>query len=208
MGAMKNLGLDRLYGRSRRSGRFGAHGLRGEFFFDRAVVQNALGRQAAGVLRYQALLVRRIARQSIRRKGVARKEPAGPRAKANWEVEVRKTPAAPAGKPPFTHTGFLREDIDAALDMRTKSAVIGPWRSPWLGKLHEFGGDVPMTEYRIGQYFFYWRSSARQRRTWRPTGRGKTAHYPARPFMKPALNVAKDKIAAAWKAGRISGIAA
>ena len=39
-------------------------------------------------------------------------------------------------------TAFLRNDVQADWDARTRSMVIGPSKAPWLNQLHEFGGSV------------------------------------------------------------------
>ena len=57
---------------------------------------------------------------------------------------MQKRPASPAGTPPYTHTGFLRDDILYSYDAVNQSVVIGPWRKPWLNRLHEYGGVAPM----------------------------------------------------------------
>lgn len=37
---------------------------------------------------------------------------------------------------------FLRNDVQADWDGRTRSMVIGPSKAPWINQLHEFGGRV------------------------------------------------------------------
>lgn len=39
---------------------------------------------------------------------------------------------------------FLRNDVESKYDARTESAVIGPSKFPWLNRLHEFGGPLPV----------------------------------------------------------------
>ena len=52
--------------------------------------------------------------------------------------------------------GFLRSDIEADFDTRSRSVVIGPSKLPWLNQLHEFGGSVPVyfagTEFPVTQW--------------------------------------------------------
>lgn len=52
--------------------------------------------------------------------------------------------------------GFLRSDIEANFDTRSKSVVIGPSKLPWLNQLHEFGGSVPVyfagTEFPVTEW--------------------------------------------------------
>lgn len=42
----------------------------------------------------------------------------------------------------WSPTAFLRNDVQADWDSRTRSMVIGPSKAPWLNQLHEFGGTV------------------------------------------------------------------
>ena len=174
---------------------------RTEWFLTTAKVQKLLGKARAKALNYQGGLVRKIARQSIRKKGKARAEPKSEKAKARWKREVMRTPASPPGTPPFTHTGFLRQDIQYALMPGTRTVVVGPYRTPWLNQLHEFGGEMPMVQYRgaTGRAFWY-RAGARQRRHWTPTGKRKQFRYPARPYMHPALSKVMQRLPRAWEA--------
>jgi len=45
---------------------------------------------------------------------------------------------------------FLYRDIYDYWDASTRSVVIGPWKAPWLNQLHEFGGNLQLTAWRIG----------------------------------------------------------
>lgn len=174
---------------------------RTEWFLTTEKVQKLLGRARAKALNYQGGLVRKIARQSIKQKGKARKEPKSEKAKARWKREVMRTPASPPGTPPFTHTGFLRQDIQYALMPGTHTVVVGPYRSPWLNELHEFGGQLPMVQYRRqrGRPFWY-RAAGRKSRHWEATGKRKTFKYPARPYMHPALSKVMQRLPRAWEA--------
>ena len=89
------------------------------------------------------------------------------RQKAIDSMPFAKGPSKP-GDPPHAHRGRLRRSILFAVDGDT--AYVGPSYSamqsgglpPWVGSMHERGGTF--------------------------TGRkGRTATYPARPFMGPAL---------------------
>ena len=59
----------------------------------------------------------------------------------------------PAGKPikSWSPRRFVYYDIKDYLDMANQSVVIGPYRAPWLMRLHEFGGSEKLTAYVIGQ---------------------------------------------------------
>ena len=109
--------------------------------------------------------------RSSKKKGGARKMPKGERARKKWEEEIRQRPASPPGTPPFTHTGALKAAILFAYDPSHQSVVVGPSRTRLgnIAHLHEFGG----------------------RR------KGKT--YPARPFMRPALERTKPKLPGFWR---------
>lgn len=175
---------------------------RTEWFLTTDKVRAILGKARAKALNYQGGLVRKIARQSIRQKGKARREPKSEKAKEKWRRETRRTPASPPGTPPFTHTGFLRQDIQYALDPAKLMVVVGPYRSPWLNELHEFGGNLPMTQYRRGDSgrAFWYRSAGRKSRHWTATGKKKTVRYPARPYMHPALTKVTQQLPRAWEA--------
>jgi len=150
-------------------------------FFTEKDITEAIDKARVVALRHQGGFVRKVARQSIKRMGKARAKPKGAKAIARWYEELMAQPASPPGKPPFTHTGFMRENIAYAYDRAAQSVVVGPWMSPWLGQLHEFGGTrrVRLTKHpvRRGQEVKY-----------------KTARYPARPFMRPALETAMEKL--------------
>ncbi len=118
-----------------------------DVFFARQTIRDALDQATFRTLSRIGARVRLTARRSIRR---------------------RAGPSRP-GKPPHTHTDFLRNDILYGLDQEEHAVVIGPWKSPWFNELHEFGGD----------------SLART--------------YPERPFMGPALEKNLDKIAPEWR---------
>jgi hypothetical protein len=129
--------------------------------------------------------------------------------------EVQHPPASPPGSPPFTHTPFagapqshvgFRRNLFNFYDHQTASAVVGPARrGRQLPYLHEFGGTVqlntwvynPQIPTRSGQMRspIIWRMGAGARPTnanlWTQLpGSRSIAHYPARPFMAPALRLA------------------
>jgi hypothetical protein len=134
--------LSSFAGPSSGAGRGGVLQVTPDFFFDRRVVRDAVDRATLRALRRIGGRIRLTARRSIRR---------------------REGPSSP-GRPPNTQTGFLREDILYGLDATDRSVVVGPWRSPWMNELHEFGGV------------------------------SKSGVYPERPFMGPALEANEDQI--------------
>ena len=111
---------------------------------------------------------------------------------------MQNRPASPAGTPPYTHTGFLRDDILYSYDAVHQSTVIGPWRKPWLNQLHEYGGTIPMIVVR-GSRGTTWlqRAKSRVRRSSRVV-KSLTVRYPARPFMGPGLLAAQPKLPQMW----------
>lgn len=138
--------------------------------------------------------------------------------------EVKRPPASPAGSPPFTHTPYsgyqtsylgFRRNLWNFYDHQTHSAVVGPSKKGrQIPYLHEFGGSMglrtwvfipqvktkrggmksPITmKLPVGQ-------SPNDLSRWRPLGNVDGVIYPARPFMKPAMEwaVATGKIAKAF----------
>lgn len=137
-------------------------------------------------------------------------------------LEIQRKSGSPAGTPPFTwvpysHMLGFRRNLYNAMDPSMKSAVVGPTAKgpdPGLPALHEFGGK------RIIQAYIY-EPSDKQKQAWNrhkakyittlvrwaspskpPGGRWvawsgvtKTAVYPERPFMRPALATCLPMIA-------------
>ena len=118
--------------------------------------------------------------------------------------EIKFRPASPAGTPPHTHLGTLRNAITYAFDPSTESVVVGGFM-PGINNivsLHEFGGwqtmqawawipkGTPGARYRgiIG----WWAVGRKPHLTpdrWQEMGSQwrKAFPYPARPYMGPAL---------------------
>jgi phage gpG-like protein len=88
---------------------------------------------------------------------------------AQRSLRKRKTPSAP-GQPPSSFTGRLRKSILYAVDRARDYAVIGPSRNLIgpAGAAHERGG------------------------------RFRGADYPARPYMGPALEKIRPRLARLW----------
>lgn len=98
--------------------------------------------------------------------------------------------------------GFRRNLYNAmdptSMQRPIKSAVVGPSKkgNDWtIPHLHEFGGSKTLTEY-VWRPSLAWRrdrlvrwstENETQSGNWLPTGRTKSAAYPDRPFMLPAL---------------------
>jgi len=142
-----------------------------------------------------------------------------------------KNPAtnAPAGSPPFTHTGALKRSIIFGVTENRQSVLIGPTAQVigGIGATHEWGGTEGPKRKRIRKVnwvleigghgpisqvggrirFAKLRTSAqvaraiRIARTVRP-GMTKGAgrrHYPRRPFMGPALTIALSRLPSFWR---------
>ena len=88
---------------------------------------------------------------------------------------------APPGHPPHTRRGKLRESIFFAVEQRQVNAVIGPvaTRLGQIGRIHEHGG-----RYRV-----------RKKASKKGPAFGT---YPKRPFMKPALDIARPRLPSLW----------
>lgn len=203
------------------------------FFFDRAVVKNALSNMEYFGCSRASLLVRRTAQKSIEKRGAARPQlkimrdnPGVPmsvlvntpglgkssvRGLKLRMAEIKSPKGSPPGTPPYTHVpsshmlGF-RRNLYNEYDFSTKSGVAGPRKrgADWtIPRLHEFGGKKTLVEY-------VWRPKYPRYKTiltkwatplepldgqWTPTGRTKSAPYPARPYMLPAMVKSMPKMA-------------
>ena len=90
------------------------------------------------------------------------------RQRAKTSIRKRKGTSLP-GLPPYSHVGLLRRFILFAYDSGSRSVVIGPvlLKPPSVvPSLLEYGGTVQKRDRK---------------------GRPRTAVYPARPYMRPAL---------------------
>jgi len=139
--------------------------------------------------------------------------------------ELQFPPASPAGTPPFTHTPYaghqasflgFRRNLWNYYDRQTHSAVVGPSKKGrMIPFLHEFGGTVrlrtwvyiPQIKTKSGgmrrPITMKLPSGQRPKNVthWRPMGQQMMIIYPARPFMKPAMDfcVANGSIARAFR---------
>ncbi|HBG25665.1 MAG TPA: hypothetical protein DDX75_01060 [Phycisphaerales bacterium] len=98
---------------------------------------------------------------------------------------IKKAPShrsiSKPGKPPFSHTGLLRNYIYYSFDPQSRSVVIGP------AALNAKGKNVPRTLEYSGTAKIKTKQGSRN------------VHIAARPFMAPALTVNQPKMAALWK---------
>lgn len=133
------------------------------------------------------------------------------------------------GTPPNVHRGRLQRAIRYAYDAKAQAGVVGPQYianarggkgygyPPLVGRIHEFGGMVgpqgdkraPEVKYKkdslgrwqdkeTGRFVSAKRVLAEQKK-WK-SGRWKKArNFPARPFMRPALERAQARLADSWR---------
>lgn len=121
--------------------------------------------------------------------------------------EIKTRPPSPPGTPPHTHVPYghmlgFRRNLWNFYDQMTHSAVVGPSKKGrMLPYLHEFGGTQMLNTWAyIPQYPrkynpIVMRMSAGQRpknqSKWAgPVGSPRSATYPERPYMYPALQKA------------------
>lgn len=128
-------------------------------------------------VRHGIAYVRKIAVQSIKKMGAARKEPQkltpkGRISKAwlRWSEEKKKQPRAPVGHAPYTHTGRLPASILYAVDAQREYAVAGP-------ALSRIG--LAGAEHEHGRQF-------------------RREPHARRPFMFPALEKARPRLPSHW----------
>jgi len=177
MGMMKTLRTAQTMGSAGGSGSGSGSGsgigLTCEVFFDRGGLERQIQRREFRALNRLGGYARRIARNSIKPMGAARKPPKkfdrnGQWTKAfrRWYRELRDRPASPPGTPPHTHGGNLRKAIVYGFDRAKRRVVVGPQASVMdeVAALHEHGGS------RFGK------------------------RYPARPFMAPARDKAMPQL--------------
>jgi hypothetical protein len=138
--------------------------------------------------------------------------------------EVQTPKSSPPGSPPYTHTPYaghfasylgFRRNLWNFYDKQTHSAVVGPSKKgKMIPYLHEFGGILRMRTWVYIPQIKNKRGGMRKPITmklptgkrphnqthWRPMSLQTVSVYPARPFMKPAMDfcVANGSIAKAF----------
>lgn len=130
----------------------------------------------------------------------------------------------PAGSPvkSWAPKRFLYRDVRNYYDFSRGSVVIGPEKAAWLNQLHEFGGTLTLTAYRINVgaariaklrrdrgrgiprdgngrqrlgSILWTHKGFRGSRSWERTTISRQARYPARPFMgSAAVKTALQKV--------------
>ena len=168
-------------------------------FFDRDKVARAVSRAQKRWLSRFGAFVRTRAITSILRHKIRRSFG------VHSEVSDRAG-VSPPGEPPYTHTGILPKFILFGYEEARKAVVIGPAKTnqrnaegmggQTIPEVLEYGGQV-----QIREHLHTWRDGSQ---TWERTDlrfrlsgqnyrsavgkptRVRTAHYSARPFMRPA----------------------
>lgn len=136
--------------------------------------------------------------------------------------QIKFRPPSAPGSPPHTHVPFghmlgFRRNLYNAYDKGSHSAVVGPSKkgSEWtIPMLHEFGGSKGLKEFvlvpkypRYTKPIIKWvgiRDDPGQ--GWVATGQTKSAKYPARPYMAPALAKCRPKLAKLFEGQFSAGI--
>lgn len=156
-----------------------------EGFLDRKAIIEAVGKARVAVMTRQGALVRKIAKNSMKR---------------------RKGPSAP-GEPPHAHVGLVKDLTYFAFDRKTMSLVVGPAKvggaKTAVPGLLERGGQVAVRgiRNRRGQFVPLHKLPAAARRQAIDKGRVtvRNARLQARPFMKPALEKSVPLLAREWR---------
>lgn len=154
-------------------------------FLDRKIVMEAIGKANAAVLAKQGAYVRTVAKRLMKKaKG-----------------------ASKPGEPPHEHLGYLDKLMFFAFDSHTKTVVVGPTRlSGRDGKVPrtlEHGGPVVIKgvlDYR-GRFKPLYLLPKEVRLAALSSGRyvTKTVIIKPRPYMLPALMIAKSKLTGFWE---------
>lgn len=174
------------------------------FFFDRAEVLARADAARLKALSKFGAFVRRKAISSIRPK----KGPSPPGSPPHTHTYYHsKKQAGPTGKPRKRY--FFRDSILFSYDPGRYGGgvVVGPFKfnsspaDPTVPHLHEFGGQARLRDWRPVRV---WVAGERHTR-WRKVYR--TARYPARPYMLPALLAELPKFVHLFK-GSMGGRAA
>ena len=210
-------------------------------FFDVPRVRRAIGEANFEALSKAGMDVRDAAKRAIGQRAPARTNRWRRTQRQNRPVEFLgglykditpigsgkpRAPGQPAKS--WSPKRFLYRDIRYYYDFATRSVVIGPERAPWLNQLHEFGGRLSLTAYRIGVRAAYIAAQRRRKgkpihrltngeldvgaviwthrgfrggKNWDRTSITRQARYPARPYMGSAAveRVLKGKIALRFK---------
>lgn len=200
-------------------------------FFDRSKVRRLLERANYQALKKAGMDIRQASKKGIGQNAPKRTKAGQREVKAGAVVEfmnglyrdltmLGSGKPRPAGKPPksWAPKRWLYNDIMYYWDGTTRSVVIGTLKSDWLGRLHEFGGSLTLTAWRIGvgaarrakdardagkpiprrssgDYDYgailWTHKGFRGASNWDKTTITRSASYPKRPFMQGAAGVQK-----------------
>lgn len=200
-------------------------------FFDRAKMRRLLERANYEALKKAGMDIRQASKKGIGQTAPARTKAGQREVKAGAIVEfvgglyrdltmMGGGKPRPVGKPPksWQPKRWLYRDIMFYWDNTRKSVVIGPLKADWLARLHEFGGTLTLTAWRIGvgaakrakdardagrpiprrgngDYDYgsilWTHKGFRGSKNWDKTTITKQARYPKRPFMQGAAGVQK-----------------
>lgn len=136
--------------------------------------------------------------------------------------EIKTRPPSQPGSPPHTHVPFgmmlgFRRNLYNAYDKTTHSAVVGPTQKgpEWtIPQLHEFGGSKTLKAWvwkpqypRYKKPIIRWFSAGdKPGPGWLPTRMTKRSSYPARPYMRPALNKSRPQFAKFFEGAFSAGV--
>lgn len=162
-----------------RMGRQAAKGL----FFDRPKVIAMMDDRARRFLGRFGGFVRKTSRRSIRKR--------------------KSGPPSPAGQPPRSRTGLLRDNIFYSADPNRRSVVIGPVRlnktSGEIPELLEYGGTAERPAYEVRTDAGETRVLLRRPLFGDARRITQTVEYPARPYMQPAFQKGLDRQSQFWR---------
>lgn len=165
-----------------------------QFFFDRQIVIDAVGKATAGVLSKAGAFIQRAARSSLRR---------------------RKRTSEP-GEPPSVHTNdrvATLKNIWFSFDPANTSVVVGPLKlnqvtekrtgvqmvgRTTVPELHEFGGVAVVREVQYAGSSRWFRQDLRRRLSADKKYRRRNVVYRKRPFMGPAMIKEVPKFEGLW----------
>lgn len=170
-----------------------------QLFFDKTAVEKAAGRAKKTALARFGGYVRRVAQTSMRYRKSASKPGEPPSAHKSGRLAALKKLGRAKN-----NGALLREMLYFAFDPKTQSVVVGPLgfktRGTPVPALHEFGGT---RQGEKGESFPVKNPAGRDPKTgrfysrgvhWVPVA-GKKLVYPARPYMRPALDKSIPKFA-------------
>jgi hypothetical protein len=185
-----------------------------QYFFDRDLVRRSMDAVSLEAMSRAGNSIKVIAQRSMR----YRKGPSSPGTPpSSHKVEDRQAAPAANGKPK-KKAGLLRRALFSAYDPRSKQHLIGPEGKgkATVPKLLEEGGTTVVTQIvprtptgrpmTLAAKAAYRRLALAGRVATSPLARTRrTANYPARPYMKPALKIEMTRYPKRW-AGRLKAI--